>query len=138
MLSREVEHRSGSEAPVDNKDKFGFAVLWTSSAICGILMALGFWGHFEFANYVLSEICLHIAIAAIVALIIILTLEINVRRFSRQEEKKLRDRISKDVFQALFGRIVPPEVFHEIDGVLRQDTVRSDCRYRITLLPKEG
>jgi hypothetical protein len=138
MLSREVRHRSGLEVHPENESEFSTAVIWTSVAICVSLVGLGFWGHFGLADPLLSQICLHIAIAAIVAFILILTLEFNARRFSRLEAKQFRDLVSQDVFQALFGRIVPPEVFYEIEDVLRRDTVRRNCRYRITFLPKEG
>src|ERR1700681_1864953 len=138
MLSREIKHRSSATGDSGGEAEFSIAVLWTSIAICISLMGLGFWGHFGLANRLASEIFLHIAIAAIVAFILILTLEFNARRFSLREEVQFRGLISRDVFQALFGRIVPPEVIYEIDDILRRDTIRRKCQYRITLQSKAG
>jgi len=47
------------------------------------------------------------------------------------EFNRYQERIATNVFDAVLGRIVPAEVFHEINDILHSEIVRRDCKYRI-------
>lgn len=107
------------------------------------------------------ELLVHLAIAGIVALIVILFIERQIRKINKRElaefqgtfdekikdleahhEKELadyRDAVSKDVWRAVFNRFVPKEVTQQLEMVVDFDFVKRGARYRITLdeLPGE-
>lgn len=108
--------------------------LWISLLICFGLASFCFWMEHvlqEMKRPVWSELFLHVGVAFVVAATIIAVIEFRAHRIADQETRRFRDQVSRDVFQALLGRIVPPEVFFEINDILHTDTVRRDCRYRI-------
>lgn len=116
------------------EEKRQFVGLWVSLFICLSLAFFFFWLHYymeEEHHPILREISLHIAIAFVVSATVIGVIEIRAHKIGVQETKRFRNLVSKDVFQALLGRIVPPEVFHEINDILHKEIVRRDCKYRI-------
>jgi hypothetical protein len=89
------------------------------------------------------EICVHLAIAFVVAVIIIVTVESSSASRTRREVRDYRDAVAREVWQAIFGRLVPQEIAKELDTIMKATVVKDDCRYVLTLKPaytgmKEG
>jgi hypothetical protein len=85
----------------------------------------------------LAEACLHLAIAFVVAGTVIALIEIRAQQAAEEENERFRKQILADAHRALYGRLVPPEVFAEINSILHTDIVRSNCKYVITFLPPD-
>jgi hypothetical protein len=105
--------------------------------ICAIGFVASFWAEYTFGLWhwpVPLEFAREAAIAFLIAAILYAALEYNAERVAHEETIRFRDLVSKDVFQALMGRIVPGPVFHEINDILHSDVVRSDCEYVISFL----
>src|SRR5690349_14343 len=86
---------------------------------------------------ILAEACLHLAIAFVVAGTVIALIEIRAQQAAEEENEKFRKQILSNAHQALYERLVPPEVFAEINNILHTDIVRSNCKYVITFLPPD-
>jgi hypothetical protein len=82
------------------------------------------------------ELSGHLAIAFIVAVIIIVTVESSSASKTRREVREYRDSVAKEVWQAIFGRLVPEEITKELDSILKTTTVKENCRYVLTIKPR--
>lgn len=74
----------------------------------------------------------HISIAFVVSGILILAVDIHLRRQTKKEIRQYRDEIGSDVWKAVSKRLLPDEIGIEIDGILKQDVIKSDSRFTIT------
>jgi hypothetical protein len=113
--------------------------LLLSLFICFALASFCFWQNLELKELhpIWGELLLHLAIAFVVAGTITGVLEFQAQRLAEREAVRFRKQVSRDVFQALFGKIVPKEVFAELNDVLHSPIVRRDCKYRITFRPPD-
>ncbi|HXO18490.1 MAG TPA: hypothetical protein VOA87_01045 [Thermoanaerobaculia bacterium] len=80
----------------------------------------------------LGEMITHIAVGFLVAGIIIVALEFNAHRLLHRQVHGFLESVSKNVFQALLERIVPKEIFEEMNDILRGKVIRKNCEYVIT------
>lgn len=78
---------------------------------------------------------LHLSIAFVVSIIIIVTVEFYAARRTKREILEYRKSVAKEVWQAILGRLIPPSITRELDGILKADVVKEDCRYVLTLKP---
>src|SRR5258708_339556 len=81
------------------------------------------------------EIFVHLAIAFVVAVVIIVTVESSSASRTRREVREYRDSVAREVWQAIFGRLGPPEITKELDTILKATVVKDNCRYVLTLKP---
>lgn len=108
--------------------------LVVSLAICAGLASFCFLLRFIFRDFKLeiaSEVALHVGIAFVVSATIIGVIEMRAHRIAARETKRFRYQVSRDVFGALMGRLVPGEVVDEINDVLHFNFVRRNAKYRI-------
>jgi hypothetical protein len=86
----------------------------------------------------LSEAALHLAIAFVVAIVIIITVEIYSSRRTHREINQYRDSIAREVWSALSGRLVPPTIVDEIQGILKAQAIKENVSYTLTFMRYEG
>jgi hypothetical protein len=117
------------------KPGLGSGTLWKSLGICGLGFVLCLLLRFPLKTVgwdIPSEIATHAGIGFLVAGILIWTLEFNAKRLLHREVREYIDVVAEDVYKALLERLVPEEIFNEIDDILRTDVIRRDCEYIIT------
>lgn len=78
------------------------------------------------------DLALHLAIALIVAIFIIITVELSTRQELKRETDLYREALGREVWSAITGRMVPPEIGREIEGILKADAVRLNVEYVLT------
>ena len=126
----------------ENESESGKLSLIFSLFICLGLASFCFWQQHELAaagHNVWSELCLHIGVSFVVAATIIAVIELKAQRLAERETRRFRNQVSRDVFKALLGQIVPTEVVQEINNILHSEIVRRDCQYRIIFRrPNQG
>lgn len=96
-----------------------------------VVLRTGSWIIGKPDKEVLSDIALHVAIAFLVAAILGVAWEYHAKRLTHRETNRFRELVSRDVFRALLGRIVPPLIVNEINDVLHSEIARDNCKYRI-------
>jgi hypothetical protein len=121
----------GEEEPRSELDDWA---LWKSLAICfggALACFLLKYPLREHGWQVSTEIATEVGIAFLVAGVLTLTLEYNAKRLLHREVKRFLDSVAKDVYTALLERVVPEEIFDELNDILRTDVVRRNCEYHI-------
>lgn len=93
--------------------------------------------HEGWIDYV-RETCLHLSAALFIALIVIVTVELYSRKKLRQEVRRQRKLIARDVWVALFQRFVPPSVVSEVMEIVKHDVVKDKSCYSLTLTTCDG
>src|SRR4051812_5210267 len=123
---------SQSSTPHDEKEpESGGLSLIFSLFICLGLASFCFWQQHELAaagHNVWSELCLHVGVSFVVAATIIAVIELKAQRLAERETIRFRNQVSRDVFKALLGQIVPAEVVQEINNILHSEIIRRDCK----------
>lgn len=110
---------------------------WSSFVKCVFFAGFCLLVHYlleDLGFHIPAEVFLHISIAFMVAGTLIVLIESKARNIAARETREFREQVSMDVFTSLFGRIVPKEVVNEIEGFLRYNIVRRDCKYLITFM----
>lgn len=74
----------------------------------------------------------HLSIAFAVSGILILAVDIHLRRQTRKEIRQYRDEVGTDVWKAVSKRLLPDAIGVEIDEILKQGVVKADSRFTIT------
>jgi hypothetical protein len=85
-----------------------------------------------------SEAMLHLSIAFVVAIVIVFTVELYSAARTRREITEYREAVAREVWTALSGRLVPPQIVDEIHGILKADAIKDDVQYVLTFLRYEG
>jgi len=75
------------------------------------------------------ELLVHASIGLIVAALVIALVEFRVRNLNRKEIEEYRNAVSENVWKAVSGKLVPPEVVHQIERALSFETARVDAWY---------
>lgn len=84
------------------------------------------------------EMVLHASIALFVAAGLIIAVELRVRKLHHDEMQAMKEDISKNVWQAISGRSLPSSITSELDIVLRQNFIKEDLTFHLTLEPIPG
>lgn len=111
--------------------------IWWACAICSTGAVLFFYLQHQLAG-IASEICLHIATAFLVALILLVALEFKAKRAAHHEMVLYREMVAKDVFGAVLERMIPAPLFAELVSLMGTDVIKEDCAYSITLKKPKG
>jgi hypothetical protein len=133
----EVLDRAGDKdvPPSTTERELGKAALWTSLGICLAGSAVCFLARVPLLDRkwaTFAEISTHVGVAFLVAGILLVTLEFNAKRLLHREVREFLDLVAKNVYKALLERIVPPEIFAEMNDLLRAKVIRRHCEYVIT------
>jgi hypothetical protein len=81
------------------------------------------------------ELILHLSISLFVAAILVLSVEIAVRKSHRKEIASYTHDISNAVWKAIAGRVIPDAFIDEIDDMLRYEYIKEECIYHFTFEP---
>ncbi|MBZ0114048.1 MAG: hypothetical protein K8J08_16410 [Thermoanaerobaculia bacterium] len=104
--------------------------------------AISIWLDHESLSHQIAE---HLAIALVVALVLMVTVEIKAKQRTTRltqdfaertskEIKEYRDSVASEVWKATCERAVPKEIVKLLDGILKYDIVKEDCQYVFTFL----
>lgn len=128
---RSVPARSRPEPELGNW------ALWRTFLVCLGGAAGFFWANNQLAKLGMTswaEIATHVGIAFLVAGVLLITLEFRAKRVLHREVLGFLDEVARNVYKALLERIVPEEVFNEMNEILRTEVIRRDCEYWITFM----
>jgi len=123
--------------------------LFVSAGLCLLLAALLYLLKYyppTKEHEVLVEVAQHLSVAFVVACVSIIGIEYNARRRAERELNRFvaefysyRERVSKDVFEAVLGRIVQEAITEEVKEILRNPFMKTNCQYTIRFMkhPKD-
>lgn len=106
--------------------------------------------HDAIVNYLVAELATweavsfwqrlkqHLALAILITVILVVTVEWHTRAEIRREVQAYREQVGRDVWSAISGRLVQEPISREIDRILKQDVVRDECAYTLTLMCYDG
>jgi len=80
----------------------------------------------------------HTALALLVSVILLVTVEWHTRTQIRREVQAYRDQVGRDVWSAVSGRLVKEPIAREIDDILKSEIVRHECDYTLTFMTYPG
>ena len=79
------------------------------------------------------ELALHLFVALVVAIVLTVVVEINARRQAKKEAQQQQALILRAVWGAILERFMPEVIVRELDGILKGQFVKEDCRYTLTI-----
>lgn len=85
-----------------------------------------------------NEAALHASIGFFVAAALIVAVELRVKKLHQYEMRQMREDIARNVWQAVAGRSLPSTVTSQLDNVLRQNFIKEELEYVLTLEPVPG
>jgi hypothetical protein len=81
-----------------------------------------------------QEFTLHLAVSLLVAFTVIVSVEVYASQRKRQEIQEHEKDLAISVWKAIFERFIPEGVVRELEGIVKTDAIKEQCRYTLTFL----
>jgi len=88
----------------------------------------------ETEHHFWQEFALHLAVSLLVAFTVIVSVEIYASQRKKQESREHEKNLAISVWKAIFERFIPEGVVRELEGIVKTEAIKEDCRYVLTFL----